>query len=43
MNAYRLVIYRHGRLLGRFGSETPWAKAAAHIGELPAGIAKTLR
>ena len=25
MNAYRLVISRHGRLLGQFDSETPWA------------------
>lgn len=25
MKAYRLIISRHGRLLGQFESETPWA------------------
>lgn len=25
MKAYRLVISRHGRPLGQFESETPWA------------------
>ncbi|WP_296844060.1 hypothetical protein [Thiobacillus sp.] len=28
MKAYRLVISRHGRLLGQFESETPWADDA---------------
>lgn len=28
MRAYRLVISRHGRLLGQFESETPWAEDA---------------
>lgn len=28
MKAYRLVISRHGRLLGQFESETPWAEEA---------------
>ena len=28
MTVYRLVIHRHGRLLGQFDSETPWAREA---------------
>lgn len=28
MKAYRLVISRHGRLLGQFDSDTPWADDA---------------
>ena len=28
MKAYRLVISRHGRLLGQFESDTPWADDA---------------
>lgn len=28
MKAYRIVISRHGRLLGHFESDTPWAEDA---------------
>ena len=37
MTAYRLVIYRHNRLLGQFDSETPWAEDAVRdlLGCLP--------
>lgn len=39
MKAYRLVISRHGRLLGQFDSETPWAGEAIRdlLQRLPAG------
>ncbi|MFC4487679.1 cytoplasmic protein [Tepidiphilus baoligensis] len=30
MKIYRIVIFRHGRLLGQFDSETPWAAEAVH-------------
>lgn len=30
MKAYRLVISRHGRLLGQFESEAPWADESNH-------------
>lgn len=29
MKTYRLVIYRHDRLLGHFESHTPWSREAA--------------
>ncbi|MDD3652388.1 cytoplasmic protein [Immundisolibacter sp.] len=32
MKIYRLVIYRHDRLLGHFDSEMPWAETA--VGDL---------
>jgi len=29
VKTYRLVIYRHDRLLGHFESDTPWSREAA--------------
>ena len=28
MRTYRLIIWRHGRLLGHFESSTPWSREA---------------
>lgn len=41
MRAYRLVISRHGRLLGQFESDTPWAEDAIRdlLQRLPGGTA----
>jgi len=43
MQKYRLIIQRHGQLLGHFDSDLPWAKdavrhIAACLGELGYGL-----